>query len=221
MGAFDIIVKYREGLLNGLAVTLQLCAIVWGIGLLIGSGIGVMGAKYPGSFGAWSRVFAFVLGGIPILVLLFWLHYPAQAVVGVVIDPFFTAVLALSFVNIAAVAETVRPVLVTFPKQYIAAAQVCGLSPSETLWHIQMPLVLRQVVPPLLMVQVNMLQATLFASLISVEEIFRVAQRINAVEYRPIEVYTALGVFFLGICLPLNGLAMWLQHRFDRDISER
>ena len=34
--------------------------------------------------------------------------------------------------------------------------------------------------PPLLLLQVSMLHTTLFASLISVEEIFRVAQRINA-----------------------------------------
>jgi ABC-type amino acid transport system permease subunit len=65
-----------------------------------------------------------------------------------------------------------------------------------------------------------MLQATLFASLISVDEIFRVAQRINARVYRPIEVYTALGVFFLAICLPMNGIALWLRRKYTRDLSE-
>ena len=52
------------------------------------------------------------------------------------------------------------------------------------------------------------------------DEIFRVAQRINAVVYRPIEVYTALAVFFLMICLPLNGVAMYLEARFTRNLSE-
>ena len=66
-----------------------------------------------------------------------------------------------------------------------------------------------------------MLQATLFASLISVDEIFRVAQRINAVEYKPVEVYTALALFFLLVCLPLNGVALLLRHRFGHDLSER
>ena len=60
----------------------------------------------------------------------------------------------------------------------------------------------------------------LFASLISVEEIFRVAQRINAQIYRPVEIYTALGLFFLAVCLPVNGLAYWLQKRYTRNISE-
>jgi ABC-type amino acid transport system permease subunit len=62
-----------------------------------------------------------------------------------------------------------------------------------------------------------MLHTTLFASLISVEEIFRVAQRINAQIYRPVEIYTALGVFFLLVCLPVTGFAFWLKRKYTRD----
>ena len=65
-----------------------------------------------------------------------------------------------------------------------------------------------------------MLQLTLFASLITVGEIFRVAQQINAQIYEPMQIYSALAIFFLVICLPLNGLAEWLKHKFTRDISE-
>jgi ABC-type amino acid transport system permease subunit len=104
--------------------------------------------------------------------------------------------------------------------QYVSAARVCGLSPREIALDIQLPIVLRQLLPGLLTLQVAMLQATLFASLISVDEIFRVAQRINAQVYRPVPVYTALGLFFLIICLPLNGLALWLRRRYTRDLSE-
>jgi len=65
-----------------------------------------------------------------------------------------------------------------------------------------------------------MLQATLFASLISVEDLFKVAQRINSMIYKPVEIYSALGIFFLLVCLPLNGLALWLKKRFTRNLSE-
>src|SRR5205823_5976573 len=104
---------------------------------------------------------------------------------------------------------------------HLIAAQVCGLSTRETALKIQLPLVLQQSLPGLLMLQINMLQATLFASLISVEEIFRVAQRINATVYRPVQIYTALALFFLLICLPLNGVALWLKYRYTRDLSEK
>jgi His/Glu/Gln/Arg/opine family amino acid ABC transporter permease subunit len=221
MTVFDILVNYREGILNGLLVTLQLCLVIWTAGLVLGSTLGIAGAKWFHSIGIPSRVLSFILSGVPVLALLFWLHYPLQDVLRVVINPFYTAVAALSVINILAVADTVRGVLRDFPVQYIVAAQVSGLSPVQTLLHIQFPIVLRQVIPSLLQIQVNMLQATLFASLISVDEIFRVAQRINAVVYRPVEIYTALALLFLSICLPLNGLALWLRNRFTRDLSER
>jgi ABC-type amino acid transport system permease subunit len=221
MTVLDILVNYREGILGGLLVTLKLCLVIWSSGLILGTALGVAGARWYFSVGIPTRVVSFTLSGVPVLAFLFWLHYPFQAMLRVVIDPFYTAAVALSIINVLAVSDAVRVVLRDFPSQYTAAALVSGLSPTETLLRIQFPIVFRQVLPNLLVIQVNMLQATLFASLISVDEIFRVAQRINAVIYRPVEIYTALAIMFLAICLPLNGLALWLRKSFTRDLSER
>jgi His/Glu/Gln/Arg/opine family amino acid ABC transporter permease subunit len=217
---FRIISDYREAIAGGLAVTLRLCLVIWLIGLTLGTVLGIAGDKWKLAFGIPLRGISFVMTGLPVLVLLFWLHYPLQSILGIVVDPFYTAAAALSLVNTVLVAEVVSNTLSDFPKQFLVAARVCGLSTRETVVSIQLPIMLRQVLPSLLLIQVSMLQASLFASLISVDEIFRVAQRINAQVYRPVEVYTALGLFFLAICLPLNGLAMWLRSRYTRDISE-
>ncbi|MCB9987993.1 MAG: ABC transporter permease subunit [Rhodospirillales bacterium] len=221
MSVFDILIKYYPAFLNGLAVSLQLSAIIWSVGIICGSALGLAGTRFKRSVGIPSRMFSFLLSGIPILVFLFWLHYPAQAVFEVVIDPFFTAALTLSIVNIFGVADIVRGALADFPQQYLTAAKVTGLTRRQTIFKIQLPLILRQILPGLLMLQVVMLHTTLFASLISVEEIFRVAQRINAQIYRPVEIYTALGLFFLAVSLPINGFALWLRARFTRDMSEQ
>jgi len=221
MSVFDIIMTYKEGLLAGLLVTLKLCLIIWSSGVIFGTILGYFGSKYRSEIGTPSRVVSFILSGIPVLILLFWLHYPLQAMLQVVINPFFTAAFAFSILNIFSVADLVRSALVNFPAQYNLAARVCGLSEKETFLKIELPIILRQIIPSLLSLQVTMLQLTLFASLISVEEIFRVAQRINAVIYKPIEVYTALAIFFLAICLPLNGIALWLKNKYTRDLSEK
>lgn len=220
MGVFDILVTYHQGFLEGLAVTLQLALIIWISGLVVGTALGMAGAKYKTEIGLPTQVFSFILGGVPLLVFLFWLHYPIQAMFNVVINPFYTAAFTLSLVNTIAVADLVRTTVADFPQQYILAARVCGLDGPKTFWRIQLPIMFRQMLPALLMLQVTMLHTTLFASLISVEEIFRVAQRINASIYKPVEIYTALGFFFLAVCLPINGFAIWLKHRFTRNVSE-
>ena len=221
ISVFQILIEFREGFLSGFLVTLRLCMIIWSAGIVLGSILGAVSSKWKVSIGIPARVCSFILSGIPVLVLLFWFHYPMQAILDVVINPFYTAAAALSLVNIFAVSDMVRRVIVDFPAQYLVAAKVCGLSPRQTILNIQLPIVLRQVLPGLLIIQVNMLQATLFASLISVDEIFRVAQRVNAQIYRPVEIYSALAILFLIICLPLNGLAFWLRQKFTRDLSEQ
>lgn len=220
MSVIDILITYRTGLLAGLLVTLQLCLIIWSAGILFGALLGTAAARWKLAVGIPARTLSFILASVPLLVFLFWLHYPLQAMLEVVIDPFYTAAATLAIINTFAVAEVVRNVLNDFPNQYVVAARVCGLSEKETVFRIQLPIILRQIIPSLLTIQVGMLQATLFASLISVEEIFRVAQRINASIYRPIEIYTALGVLFLAVCLPLNGLSAWLKNKYTRDFSE-
>ena len=221
MSVIDILINYYPAFFKGLSVTLQLCAIIWGCGIILGSALGLAGMKSPLWVGLPSQSFSFFLSGIPLLVFLFWLHYPAQAMFNLVIDPFYTAAFTLSIVNVFGVADVVRGALNDFPKQYLIAAKVTGLTREQTIFKIQLPLILRQVLPPIMLLQVAMLHTTLFASLISVEEIFRVAQRINAQIYRPVEIYTALGVFFIAVCLPINGFAYWLKQRFTRNLSEQ
>ncbi len=218
---FEIIIRYREGLLSGLFVTLELCLIVWLSGLVFGVLFGWFAHRRKNSAGYALKALSFLLASIPVLVLLFWLHYPLQEILGVVIMPFITAAVALSLINIVSVAQIVKDVLADFPQEYRIAGKVCGLTDREIFLKIEFPIIFRQIIPQFLTLQVNMLQMTLFASLISVEEIFRVAQRINSMIYKPVEIYTALAVFFIAILLPLNILAYWLKNKYTRNFSEK
>src|SRR5579883_752340 len=178
MNVLDIFIQYHPAIRQGLMVTFELASVVWSFGLVFGILLGSLGARFPSLVGVPSRALSYTLSSMPVLVFLFWLHYPLQSLLQVVIDPFFTAALTLSILNIFGVADVVRNVLRDFPQQYISAAKVCGMSEIHTLAFIQLPIVFRQTIPQLLTQQVNMLQCTLFASLISVNEIFRVAQQI-------------------------------------------
>jgi polar amino acid transport system permease protein len=221
MSVLDILINYHMAFLQGLRVTLELCAVIWTSGIICGVMLGVVGAQYPHSWGRFTHGMSFGFSAIPTLVILFWLHYPAQATFNVVIDPFYTAALTLSLVNMFAVGEMVRQAVADFPSQYVIAGRVCGLATRDIVAKIQLPILFRQLLPGLMILQVGMLHATLFASLISVEEIFRVSQRINSQIYRPVEIYTALAVFFLAVCLPINLAAAYLKKRYTRDLSER
>ena len=221
MNPISILITYFPAFIEGLKVTMELCAIIWCVGITGGVALGVAAARYPSEFGWPVRSAAFFVQSMPLMVLLFWLHYPAQAMFNIVIDPFITAAFTFTLVNLLGVADLVRGAVDGFPRQYLTAAKVTGLDARTTILKIQLPLLFRELLPPLLILQVTMLHTTLFASLISVEEIFRVAQRINAQIYKPVEIYTALGLFFVAICIPITLLAAWLKKRYARDLSEQ
>lgn len=221
MSILDILINYHIAFLQGLAVTLQLCGIAWAAGIIGGTLLGAYSAHHPTSWGRVTYFLSFSFSAIPALVVLFWLHYPAQAMFDVVIDPFYTAAFTLTLVNLFAVGELVRQAVTDFPTQYISAGKVCGLSTRDIFRHVQLPILFRQVLPSIMVLQIGILHMSLFTSLISVEELFRVAQRINSIIYRPIEIYTALAIFFLAICLPVNLCAAWLKKRYTRNYSDR
>lgn len=221
LNVIEILLRYRQGFADGLLVTLELAAITWAVGLCAGSITGAAAYLCPRAVGWPLRGCALFLTAVPFLVMLYWAHYPLQVMLGIVIDPFITAASLLSVIDTVLIAEIWRGALNDFPREYVTAGRVSGMTRFEIIRFVQIPLLFRSVLPMLLATQVAMLQLTLFASLISVEELFRVAQRINATIQEPIEIYTALAAFFLVLTLPIYMVALALRYRYTRDMSER
>ena len=211
---YKILTEYNEDFLVGLSVTLQMTILIWSIGIILGAILGVLSARFKKLIGLPSKIITFLLGGIPVLVFLYWLHYPAQTLLDIQVDGFVTAVFALSILNIFLVAEQVRNAIENFPNEYILSAEVCGFTRNQITRLIQAPYILKQIIPSILLIQVVMMHSTLFASLISVDELFRIASRVNSEVYKPVEVYSALAIFFLLLSLPITGLSYYLKKRY-------
>lgn len=209
----DVIWEFRYAYLSGLLVTLKLCVVAW-IGGLLGGGLIALSAEWwPRSIGWPALVLSRMTEAIPILVLLFWLHYPTQEALGVVIDPFYTTAALLAVLNTLAVFGVLRHAIGGVPTEMLEVAKVCGVRRTRVFWKIQLPIAFRAALGSLTSSQVQILQLSIFGGLISVGELFRVSQRINAQIYKPVEVYTGLALFFLAVCLPLNVLAKRLERR--------
>lgn len=215
-----IIIRNKMGFLKGLSVTFQICLFAWLVGTTLGVILGYLNSKNK-ALSYFVKTLSFIISGVPVLVFLFWLHYPAQSFLNISVDPFYTATFMLTLLNMIAVSEIVSNGINNLPNQYLEVAKICGINDKDTFFKIQLPLIARHILPSLLTAQVNVLHLSLFASLISVEEIFRVSQRIISIEYKPVEVYTSLGIFFLIVSLPINGFAIYLKQKFNRRLDEK
>ena len=218
---FEVISEYLPAFASGLRVTLTLAGLTWLLGITLGLALSIVAPFRRRSIGLAGRALIFLSTATPMLVVLFWVHFPLQAMLGIVVDPFYTALLVLATLNGLSVYNLVASAAANFPRHYEWAGQVSGLSPNEIFVFIRVPILARQIAPAVITLQAFMLQCTVFSSLISVEDLFRVAQRINAIVYKPIEIYSAMACFYILASTPLLLLAGALQRRYSRDESER
>ncbi len=200
----DILIEYRHLFLQGFLTTVKLLFLIIVIGVPLGVMLGVLGGRYSRAVAAVVSSLKFLTKIVPVLVLLFWLHFPLQAILGIVVDPFLTTVIALSFVNMVAVAYIIQSELKLLPIAYKEAGITLGMTKEQIVEHIELPILMKRALPSIALNQASMLEYTLFASLISVPELFKVSQTINSMVYDPVAIYSLLVLFFAIILAPLH-----------------
>jgi len=213
---FKILLEYQNLFLGGFLTTLKLIGIIALIGIPLGILFGVVASRYSNTMKQILKSLKFFTKIVPVLVLLFWLHYPLQGLLNIVIDPFWTTILALSFVNTIAVGYLVYTELELLPKSYYEAGVTLGLNKKQAITNIELPILKRRISPGILLLQATMLEYTLFASLISVSELFRVSQTINSMVYQPVPIYSLLVLFFMLILIPLH---LYINHLQKKTIK--
>jgi polar amino acid transport system permease protein len=137
---------------------------------------------------------------------------PALGIAGIPIDPFFWAVITLTFVYSAYVSEVYRSGIDSIHPSQEAAARSLGLSRTQALRYVILPQAIRRVVPPLLNDFIGLQKDTVLVSLIGVVEIFRTAQIIQAATFN-FTPYVAVALVFIVVTIPLARFVDWLVVR--------
>lgn len=211
----QVLIDYRFLFFEGFLVTLQLIGYIAVIGIPGGVLLGLFAGRYFQPLAQVIKFARFLTKVVPVLVVFFWLHYPFQSFFSVVINPFWTTVFALGVINIVTIAGITIREIELLPVSYAEAGKTLGLSRIQIIRHIEAPLLFRRVLPDFLITQAAMLEYTLFASLISVPELFRTAQTINSMIYKPVEIYSLLVIFFTIILTPLHLTVSWVEKKYN------
>ncbi|WP_423738291.1 amino acid ABC transporter permease [Caviibacterium pharyngocola] len=169
-------------------------------------------------FLAVAKVYISIIRGTPMLVQISVVFYGLPAI-GVFIDPIPAAIIGFSL-NVGAYgSETVRAAIQSVPKGQWEAGYTIGMSYMQTFRRIIAPQAFRVAVPPLSNSFIGLFKDTSLASVVTVTEMFRVAQQIANSSYDFLPVYIEAGLIYWCFCFVLFVIQARVEKRLDRYVA--
>jgi cystine transport system permease protein len=203
---------------GGISGTIPLALMSFVLGLVIALGIALLRLSKNRVLAGIARFYISVIRGTPLLVQLFVIFYGLPAV-GVVIDPWPSAIVAFSLNVGGYAAEIIRAAILSVPKGQWEAGYTIGMSNAKTLRRIILPQAARVSVPPLSNTFISLVKDTSLASLILVTELFRVAQQIAAFSQEFMLLYLEAALIYWIFCLVLSTGQSAIERRLDRYVA--
>lgn len=210
-------------LLIGTLMTLFLTAIAVFNGIIIGTFAGVARVIHNKAINLLAGFYVDFIRGTPLLVQIFMIHYGLPPLLGGVfnngqplsLNPFLSALLALSINSGAYVAEIIRAGIQSIDKGQMEAARSLGMTYRQSMRHVILPQALKRVIPPLGNEFIAMLKDSSLVSVIGMEELVRKAQIIVTRSYRPTETWLEVGLLFLLMTIPFTRIVARLERRLQ------
>jgi len=185
------------------------------IGTAIGTVVGpAMLSQYRLVRGAtWFYLWLF--RGTPLLAQILF-FYAVLPLWGLRLSVLATGLLALGVNEGARMAEIVRGGLLSVPKEQSEAGRSLGLRPHLVFILIVLPQAARAILAPLANNYSYMIKATSLLSVISVAELLRTSQQLAQSTVRPLEIYSAAAIWYMGMVTIIMIAQSMIERRLSR-----
>lgn len=212
---FGAVWSYRQMLLEGALGTFKVAAVAVFIGIVIGALLATMRLsklrwlEYPA---LWFTEF---YRNTPPLVHFFWAFYALPVVLGVSLDPYVAAIIALSTQSGAFYAEVFRGGVISVERGQWEGARALGMTPARALRRVVLPQALQRMLPPFMERSFELIKTTALASTLAYSDLLYQAMQVNSITFRPLEVYTFVAAIFFITLLALSLLAHGVEARLS------
>ena len=200
---WKVILDYFPDLLAGVKVTLSITFLSLFVGIVIGLALAL--ARLSGwKIISWpAYIYIEFFRTTPPLVQIVWFYFVVPVIVGMELNSFKAASIALGL-NIAAfLAEIFRAGIQGIDSTQLDASRVLGLGSLDTYRFVVLPQAFRIVLPPTTTTIMLLMKGTSLATAIGTLELMRVGQLVSLETFRPFEILTAVAVIYFLITYPV------------------
>lgn len=199
---------------QGLLITLAVSGLVVLFSLVAGLLLGMVA-----SFGPWPmrwlvRIYCDIIRGIPVVVLIFTVYYGLSVLIGVDLNNFLAAVIALTVFAAAKVTETARGALQSIHFGQTEAGKAIGLGFRQRMAYVVFPQALRRFLPPWINNVTDMVKGSAFVSLVGIVELLFAMKQVIGRVYEPMPIYVVGALIYFLVNYSLSSLSRRLEARY-------
>lgn len=209
---FSVALQYREVIIQGFLVTLQLSFLAVVCGTVFGVIVGLILTNKIFVLRSISKVYVEIFRGSPLLMQLFMVFF-GLPYIGIQISLFQATLLVFTLYGGAYIAEIVRSGIESIPKGQWEAAQSIGLDYFKIMRHVILPQTLKVSLPPLVGFYLGLIKDTSIASIIGYAEMVKEGQSIINITAKPFEIYIVISLLYFITCFPLSKIVDWMERR--------
>ena len=209
-----ILTRYGPLLLEGLRNTLLLTCISYIIGLVLGLGLSILRVYGPLWVKAIVATYIEVFRGTPMVVQLFLIYYSLPSI-GVRLDPFTSAIIAIGLNSGAYQAEYFRSAIGSISLGQWEAALSIGMKKATVIRTIIIPQVFRVALPALTNEIIYLLKYSSIAYFITVPELVYTGKIIGTRTFMYLQVYTVIAIIYVIFSLLFSELFFRVEKRIS------
>jgi len=198
---------------QGFRTTLTLTLLSAVFALILGTILGAFRVSPIPTLRAFGLAYVELVRNTPLTAVFFFAVFVMPRL-GVVLDFYVTAVVALSVYTAAFVCEAVRSGVNSVGVGQAEAARSIGLTFTQTLRSVILPQAFRTVIPPLINIFIALTKNSSIAGAFFVGELFNVGRRLaNDRGDAVLWVLAGVAVFYLFITIPAGLLAGYVERK--------
>lgn len=201
-------------LLQGAFITVQITAIAWSIGFILGMILGSAHVYAPMPIRWLLSAYLTLIKGTPMLIQITFLYYVLPTF-GITLSNFWTAIIAIGINSSAYVGQIVVSGIRAVSIGQIEAARVLGFSSRSIIQNIVLPQAVRIMMPSLAGECITLLKDSSLASIIGVMELYKEARSIINQSYDVITIFFIVAVLYLTLTFLISALFYLIERRMD------
>jgi len=202
---FSALLPYTDGILRGIALTLELSVVTMTIGLAIGLLVALGRGSPSPAIRRSVQVYVEAIRNTPLLVQLFLVFFGLPSL-GIRLEANTAATIALSINLGAYTGEILRAGFESIRTSQVEAGRSLGLTAGQTFRHVVLFQAIKAIYPALASQFVLLMLATSVVSSIGATELFHEAAFIDSRTYRSFETYALITLAYLVMTLVLLAL---------------